>query len=212
MTNIVKTIQKITNYNRERKYKIFCQLFKLDAITKILDVGAARKEPQATTNIIEKRYPYPKNITVLGIHNYEQFKEKYPKVRIVKYGGSVFPFKDNKFDICWCSAVIEHVGDKNKQELFLKEISRVAKHAFVTTSNRYFIYEPHTRLIILHYLPKKIFDKILIKLGKSELAGDYMHLLGKKDIIKLLKKCNITKYKIIKFKLLGFTIGFLIIF
>jgi hypothetical protein len=48
-------------------------------------------------------------------------------------------------------------------------------------------------------LPKKIFDKLLILLGKKEMVGDYMHLLSKRAIKKLLndniplKKCVIKR-------------------
>lgn len=210
MINIKKIIYKIGDLNRERKYKLFCQLFKPDANTKILDVGAAENDFRATSNILEKRYPYPENITVLGVDKYKQFQKKYPKVEIVKYSGDIFPFKDEKFDICWCNAVIEHVGDINKQEFFLKEISRVSKQAFITTPNRYFIFEPHTNLIIVHYLPKRIFDKILIKTD-NYYAGN-LHLLGFKDIKKLLKECKIIKYEIIRNKIIGFTIDFVIKF
>lgn len=210
-TKITKIIDKASDDNRERKYKMFYQMFKPDANTKVLDVGASEKEFRATSNILEKRYPYPENITVLGVDNYQQYCKKYPKVRIVNYKGGIFPFKDNSFDVCWCNAVIEHVGNRNQQEIFLKEIARVAKRAFVTTPNRYFILESHSKVVLLHYLPREIFNKIL-KFTKNSYPSHLIHLLGFKDIIKLLKKNNITKYKIIKNKIFGFTIDFVIIF
>lgn len=76
-----------------------------------------------------------------------------------------FPFKDKEFDICWCNAVLEHTGDRSRQKKFLKEVRRVAESSFVTTPNKYFTIEPHTRIPLLHFLPKRIFDAILNKAG-----------------------------------------------
>ena len=43
---------------------------------------------------------------------------------------------------------------------FLQELMRVARHGYVTTPNRYFPVETHTRVPLLHILlPKRIFDR-----------------------------------------------------
>lgn len=208
---MLKIINKISDRNRENKYNIFINLFSPNANTKILDVGASELEYRQTSNYLEKKYPYPGNITVLGIDDYNEFCIRYPQVTVVKYDGEVFPFEDNKFDMCWCNAVIEHVGDRRKQEIFLNEIIRVSKCAFISTPNKHFIYEPHTKVLFLHFLPKNIFNIIVKLIGKPWAGGDYMHLLGERDIVNLLNKCNIDKYRIIKNKLLCFTIDFVII-
>ncbi|MDR2410330.1 MAG: hypothetical protein LBE13_19775 [Bacteroidales bacterium] len=43
---------------------------------------------------MEKNYPYPSNITALGIEDYDLFKVRYPDVSVVRYDGRVFPFED----------------------------------------------------------------------------------------------------------------------
>lgn len=211
----MKRIREISNIisdnNRMKKYELFIDLFKPTHDAKILDVGASEIEYQKGANILEKKYPYPENITVLGVDNYNDFCKRYPNVKTLTYKGRTFPFKDKEFDICWCNAVIEHVGDKYEQEIFLKEISRVAKQAFITTPNKYFIFESHTNLFLLHYLPKNIFDKILIKLNKPWATGNYMYLLGKKDILNMLTKCNIEEYKLKKIKFMFLTIVYVIV-
>jgi len=211
MVNILTIADRFSNSNRLRKYNFFISYFKPTINTQILDVGPSEREYLENANIIEKRYSYPENITVLGIEDFEQFSKRYPKVKIVKYKGDIFPFRDKEFDICWCNAVIEHVGNRDKQEKFLKEIYRVSKTAFITTPNRYFPLEVHTKIPLLHYLPKKVFDKLLIKMGKSWAAGDRMHLFGLRDIKMLLRKCNVNTYKIVKNRILGFVVDFVMI-
>ncbi len=202
---------KISTYNRRRKWDFFLTELKPTKESKILDVGFSENEWNEADNFIEKYYPYPENITVLGIETPQKFLERYPKVKAVKYDGKKFPFSDKEFDICWSNAVIEHVGDKERQLLFLKEIKRVAKTAFITTPNRYFPIEVHTRIPLLHYLPKKYFDKFLYLIGKERFAGDYMLLLSLKDIKKLLFRAGIKNYKIIKNRFFLFTLTFIII-
>lgn len=203
---------RVSDYNRIRKYQFFMRCFKPGPQTSILDVGASEKEYQENANIIEKRYPYPDRITVLGVDEYMDFNRRYPGVRIVKYDGVKFPFADKEFDICWCNAVLEHVGPRDKQMLFLREIRRVSKTAFVTTPNRLFPFEIHTRFFLLHYLPKKYFDIILKKLGKGWAADNYMHLLAKRDVIRLLKDCGISEYRIFANRIMGLAVDYIIIF
>lgn len=203
---------KISGYNRRRKWKLFNKLFKITTQLTILDIGYSDQEYSPNDNFLEKNYPYPEKITALGIDMPKEFIKRYPKVKVVNYEGNKFPFNDNDFDICWSNAVIEHVGNKQKQIDFLKEIRRVGKSGFITTPNRYFPVEVHTRIPFLHYLPKKYFDKFLVLIGKKWASGDYMNLLSLKDLKIILKQAGIKDYKIIKNKLLFFTIDFIVYF
>ena len=177
-----KIINQISDKNRLRKFILFINIFKPKKITKILDVGASEMEYRESANILEKKYPYQENITVLGVDKYKDFCVRYPKVKVNTYGGDVFPFNNDEFDLVWSNAVIEHVGDKIKQETFIKEMTRVSKSVFFTTPNKFFPFELHTKILFLHFLPKRIFDKILNIFGMGWASGEYMHLLSLRDI------------------------------
>lgn len=206
--NIAKRFSK---FNRTRKFNDFMRLFRPDETTKILDVGPSNLEYQAATNTLEKLYPYQQNITALGLDPYIEFSKRYPEIEIVTYDGGTFPFGDNEFDICWCNAVLEHVGNRDKQRLFINEIHRVSRSAFVTTPNRYFPFETHTFTPFLHYLPKWLFDKYLKRTRYAWAAGDYMFLFGLHGLKKLLKSCDCNGYRILKNRLLLFTVDFVIV-
>lgn len=202
----------ISRWNRQRKWEIFKRHFSIESSTTILDVGYNEVEYSSHDNYLEKQYPYQKNITALGLNDPNEFKKRYPEVNAVSYDGTVFPFSDKSFDICWSNAVIEHVGDRIRQLFFLKEIRRVANRAFITTPNKWFPIELHTRIVLLHYFPKRIFDIILRFFNKQWAAGDYMHLLGIRDIKKLLKEAGIEEYTIIRNRLFFFTLDFIVVF
>lgn len=207
---------KISAFNRERKYNTFLKELSPQAADTILDVGFNDQEYSANDNYLEKNYPQPENITALGLktsnQSGEEFSKRYPKVKTTIYEGGAFPFANQQFAIVWSNAVLEHVGDREKQLEFLKEIKRVGRHAFLTTPNRNFPIEIHTRTLLLHFLPKKIFAAYLRLIGKSWATGDYMNLLGSRDLKNLLAKAGITDYRLIKNRLAGFILDFVIIF
>lgn len=203
---------RISGYNRKRKWEIFLKIVNPTSKATILDVGFSENEYSETDNFLEKNYAYPQNITALGIETPGKFPKRYPQVKIVKYDGEKIPFKNRSYDICWSNAVLEHVGNKDRQISFLKELKRVAKIAFITTPNKHFPVEVHTRTPLLHYLPKFFFDRYLFFIGKKWAAENYMNLLSLNDIQDLLSSAGISRYRILKNKVLFFTLDFVIIF
>lgn len=202
---------KISKFNRIRKWNLFQEQIYLNKNSKILDVGFNDIEYSVVDNYLEKHYPHQSKITALGIVGKENFQKLYPKVKAVLYDGDTFPFPSKSFDFCWSNAVIEHVGCYEKQLYFIKEMSRTSKQVFFTTPNLFFPIEVHTRTPFLHFLPKNIFEKYLKFVGKSWATDNYMNLLSKKKLKNLLKDANISNYKIIRNKLLFFTLDFVII-
>ncbi|WP_257998880.1 class I SAM-dependent methyltransferase [Fischerella thermalis] len=232
--DIMSLAYKVSAWNRRRKWHLFLSEIQPTPATTILDVGFSEQEYSNTDNYLEKHYPYLQQITALCIETPDLYlyarkdsqreipeekivskrqesSSRYPQLKIVTYDGQNFPFADQKFDICWSNAVLEHVGDETQQIIFLKEIKRVAKKAFITTPNKYFPIEVHTRTPLLHFLPKKFFDRYLHFIGKGWAADDYMHLLSLQDLHRLINAAGITKFKIIKNRFLFFVLDFVII-
>ena len=205
--------QTISSYNRQRKWKIFLDLMRPTATDRILDIGFTENEYKDSDNFIEKNHPYPGNLTALGVDAPTKFAARYPQVKAIAYDGQNFPFANDSFDICWSNAVIEHVGDRAAQVNFLKEIKRVGQRAFITTPNRFFPFEVHTRTFLLHLILSKInFDKFLTWIKKDWATGSYMNLLSLSELKTILDQAGIQNYKIIKNKFLFFTLDFVIIF
>lgn len=197
--------------NRKRKWERFAREFQISSDTKVLDVGFSDKEYSPVDNYLEKHYPYQNGITALGVEVPDEFSRRYPDVKVVTYEGGVFPFEDKSFDIVWSNAVIEHVGDADAQEMFIKEIMRVGRAAFFTTPNLHFPVETHTRTPFLHWLPKSIFDRYLVAVGKEYFTGSYMYLLSESGLKRLLARAGVVNYKIIKNRLFGFVLDFVVL-
>lgn len=212
LNNILQNFAiKISTNNRQKKYDYFLEQMQPNEGTRILDVGFTDDDPYPGINFLERNYPYKKNITALGIEDAPKFKKNFPEVKVVLYEGIYFPFADKEFDIAWSNAVIEHVGSYEKQILFLSELVRTSKRIFITTPNRWFPIEVHTRLPFLHYLPKKYFDKTLRVIGRTWATGDYMNLLSISDIKKMLNELHIKNYAIKRNRKFFFTMDFVLI-
>jgi hypothetical protein len=177
----------------------------------ILEVGIATREYSAVDNFLIKNYPYRSKITALGLGDCSEFRNTYPDVPFVGYDGTRFPFHDGHFDIAHANAVIEHVGPLKAQELFLKEIARVCQRGMITTPNRNFPVETHTRVPLLHWMGKERFDRFLRLIGKDWATGDYMHLLTDKGLRLLAGKAGLKNYVIVRNRALGMSLTFSLI-
>jgi hypothetical protein len=203
MLTIKKIKHSLMAKSRERKYNEFLKLTSLNSESTILDVGVADKESSPYDNYLEKVYPHQSKITALSIQETFEFNKKYPMIDTVIYGGGVFPFPDKKFSAIHSNAVIEHVGNKENKIFFIKEMARCGLQFYFSTPAKEFLFEIHTNLPFLHWLPKSFFDYLLIKMGKGWASGNYMHLLTKAALHHLLQHSQIKNYQIITHRILG---------
>ncbi|MFZ3031862.1 MAG: class I SAM-dependent methyltransferase [Candidatus Moraniibacteriota bacterium] len=213
MASLVEKIAyTISAKSRQRKFLQFLTLLSPKPDETILDVGINTTEYSATDNYLEKFYPHPENITAVGQGDITAFQEQYRAVTSLSGDGRHLDFPDNAFDIAYSNAVIEHVGTFDDQRRFLSELFRVAKRGYLTTPNRLFPIELHTRIPLLHLLlSKKNFDTFVIKIGKPWAAGSYMSLLSEQDLRTLFSEVGITHYTLIKNRFCGFPMTFTII-
>lgn len=138
-----------------------------------------------------------------------QIARKAPNLKFVRADACALPFKDKVINIAFSNSVIEHVGDRNKQADFVKEIKRVSKKYFIETPNKYFPIEPHYFFPFFQFMPGKI-KNILRKnfsLGwYSKGNGEEINLLSKRELMLLFPGA-----KIITERFLGLSKSFYII-
>jgi SAM-dependent methyltransferase len=151
---------RISLRSRRRKFALFMETMAPTAETTVLDVGADDvgfgQGGCETSNFFEELYPWPQQITALGLTEGERFRAAFPGVRYVRADALELPFADDSFDVVFSNAVIEHVGDRERQRRFVAEALRVGRRAFITTPNLWFPVEVHTRLPLVHWLPDRV--------------------------------------------------------
>jgi SAM-dependent methyltransferase len=177
-----RVASRVSMRSRERKLQLFLELLQPGPATSVVDVGVtdAPFGGGSTDNFFEALYPWPANVTAVGRTSLERFTAAFPSVTAVQADGRELPFADGAFDLGFSNAVVEHVGGRAEQGLFVHELCRVAQRVFVTTPNRYFPLEVHSLVPFAHWLPRAArdrvlrargFDDILEPLGPSELAS-----------------------------------------
>ena len=172
--------------SRRRKLALFLELMKPDAGTTVLDVGvdeislgeAGGHGGCTTHNFFEERYPWPDRITALGLHDGSRFRERYPHIAYVQGDACALPFGDGSFDVVHSNAVIEHVGGRERQETFVREAVRVGRRVFLTTPNRWFPVELHTRLPLVHWLPESLSTRAYHLAGKPWATENHLLSAG----------------------------------
>ena len=157
----MRLVDAISLRSRRRKLQLLLDELQPTSKTSVLDVGAdelgfGEGDGCGTLNFFEEHYPWPERITALGLQDGERFRARYPSVPYVQGDACALPFADGEFDIVFSNAVIEHVGGREQQRRFVEESLRVARRAFVTTPNRWFPVEVHTRLPLVHWLPDPV--------------------------------------------------------
>ena len=189
--------------SRDKKYNDFIQFSCLSPDSSLLDVGVADKEHSPHDNFLEKTYPYPSRITALSVQGVSEFARRYPEIKAIVYQGGRFPFADKTFSVVHANAVIEHVGDFSDQVEFIREMARCGRRIFFSTPAREFPFEIHTNYPIIHWLPRPVFNYLVTRLGKAWAAGNYMRLLTRAGMKKILQAAGIEDYRLITYRLWG---------
>jgi SAM-dependent methyltransferase len=161
----VRLADAVSLRSRTRKLRLFLDELQPTLETTVLDVGAdelafGEGDACGTLNFFEELYPWPERITALGLQEGSGFRVRYPGIAYVQGDACALPFDDGAFDVVFSNAVIEHVGGRERQRKFVSEALRVGRRVFLTTPNRLFPLEVHTRLPLVHWLPRAFSDRV----------------------------------------------------
>ena len=177
----MRLADRISLRSRRRKFGLFMETMAPTADTTVLDIGVddvgfGEHAGCGTLNFFEELYPWPAQVTALGLHEGARFRSRYPEAHYVQGDALALLFEDDTFEIAFSNAVIEHVGGREEQRRFVSEALRVAQRVFVTTPNRWFPVEVHTRLPLVHWLPDGL-EHRAYDLARKPWAKEN-HLLG----------------------------------
>ena len=169
----------------------------------ILDVGVT-DTTWRSSNFLEARYPSPARITAVGLGPMPAFVQAFPAVTFVTADGRDLPFADGTFDIGFSNAVVEHVGSREDQRLFVAEMVRTCRRSFIATPNAGFPIDPHTLVPFVHWLPRRQRDRLLRALGQGRWAGeDALHPLRARDLLGLYPAG--TSVRLVRQRVIGMT-------
>ncbi len=130
---------------RARRMQDFIQRFGVNPQTRILDVGGTPSNWLLTG--------VRPQVTLLNMPRGQERREA-GTFTWISGDGCQLPFRDQSFEIVFSNSVIEHVGTRDQQRRFAREIQRVGRRYWVQTPNRWFPIEPHLLTPFVHWLPR----------------------------------------------------------
>ena len=207
-------IDNIIKKKRSEMLNILNKNIKDNDIESFLDVGTTEENELESSNYFVKNFY---KIKIKNSISDQEIKNNNFNKFLRKSITSDFletEIENYKSDLVISSATIEHVGSYENQIKMLENIIKLTnKYFFITTPNRFFPIDFHTKLPIIHMLPKKIHRKILSLINLKEYAEEEnLNLLDENTINKLINtQQNATfKIRIFKVKLFGLTSNLLI--
>jgi ubiquinone/menaquinone biosynthesis C-methylase UbiE len=166
---------RVSARSRKRKLDLFLELMRPTPETTVVDVGVSDggygEDAYGTANFFEALYPWPERIVAVSTQHLTVFQRAFPTVTAVRADGRALPFPDDRFDIGFSNAVVEHLPDAESQRAFVGELCRVSRRVFVTTPNRRFPVDTHTLVPLAHWLPDERRDGVYPALGRREGLG-----------------------------------------
>jgi ubiquinone/menaquinone biosynthesis C-methylase UbiE len=204
---------RIASAMRQRMFARFMRELVPKENETVLDIGVTADETYESSNYFEALYPYKHRIVAAGTDDAAFLERKYPGVKFQHADACALPFTDRSFDLVHSSAVWEHVGGEQNQARMLSECLRVARRGvFLTTPNRWFPIEFHTRLPLLHWLPKPIFRAILSKTPYAALANEaHLNLLTPADVWRFTRRHSEWNFDIRAVRLVGWPSNILLV-
>ena len=209
-----KFIDKIVIEKRLEISKIINAYIQKFSLNDALDIGTTNDFGYESSNLLIKNL---KNIKIFKSISDQKINSKF-FTKSLNQSITVNLSKENimnySSDIVISNATIEHVGNLENQIKMIENIINLTNKIFViTTPNKFFPIEFHTKLPFVHWFPKSIHRKILNLIGMNFFSKEEnLNLLSKNDLINMLNNFKKKiKYKILHINLLGIKSNFIII-
>jgi hypothetical protein len=199
---------RVMRWSRERKLSHFYSLRKEGE--SVLDVGIARNDWSDQVNVFLKRFCDTTALyTGLAVEDITEIALQNPGKTFCRYDGSVFPFRDGAFDWVFSNAVIEHVGGRESQLLFLREMRRVSRHVFFTTPNKYFPVESHTNVMFRHWSSAGFYQ--WCRENNPLWNEDNLYLMSGSYLRQLLDEADVGPYSMSSNRILGWPMTYTVV-
>ena len=173
------------------------------SINSLLDVGTTEENYLKSSNYFLKKLNYVKTKKSISNQNIDNKKVNFFLNKSISKKLLAKEIKILESDLVISSATIEHVGNFSNQIKMMKNITKLTKKFFfVTTPYRFYPIDFHTKIPLIHMLPKNIHRKILNLLNLKDYAKEEnLNLLDIKDVELLIEKIKTNNFKISFFKI-----------
>ena len=201
-SNHLKIFDKIITKKRLEIVDIINNQIILYNINEVLDIGTTNDTKNKSSNFIVKNLKNIKNFNSISdqLITSSFFKKNLQKSITENF--SEYEIENFKSDLVISNATIEHVGNyDNQKTMFDNMIKLCKKMIIISTPYRYHPLEFHTKIPLIHWLPKNIHRKILKNIGLTFFSKEEnLNLLSKSDFNNFVESKKIKgEFRYIKF-------------
>ena len=198
---------------RKKIYNIVKNIINIPDMKNILLLGITKDIEKSYSNYMEKRIiEEGSNVVLLSNQEVKWIENKYDNIELIIKDVNNINFEENKFELVFSNALIEHIGNYDKQLNFINNCYKISsKYAVIITPNKNHPIEFHSITFLLHLSPKAVFNKYLRLMKYNDLLNDNLNLLNKKHLLNMLKILNIKKYVFKYVHFLGFISNIILI-
>jgi len=185
-----KYLDKVVVNKRIEIIKLIKSKILLSEISSCLDIGTTEDFDNQSSNIIIKNFSKIKIKKSISDQNIDNSFFDISIKKSITEDLSLNEIEKLSSDLVIASATIEHVGSYEKQIKMFDNVIKLSKKFFViTTPNRFYPIDFHTKIPLLHWLPKPIHRMLLKTIGLKYFSDeDKLNLLTKKELIDIIKK------------------------
>lgn len=125
---------------RRSRMRTFCRALDIGSETSVVDLGGTGATWQSPG--------LPSRVTTVNLDGRDSGAD-------VVADACLCPFRDRSFDVVFSNSLIEHLGTRERQEEFAREVQRLGRRGyFVQTPNRWFPIEPHYLAPLVQFVPR----------------------------------------------------------
>ncbi len=206
-------IDKIIVSKRQEMCDVINQELNNENFIDALDIGSTNDVENESSNYLIKNLKNVSNYKCISDQKIDDIFFSKTLNKSITEEFSKDQVQSMKSDIVISNATIEHVGSIDKQKKMIENILLLTKKYFIiTTPNRYHPIDFHTKLPLIHWLPKNIHRKIL-KMFKLNFFSEEenLNLLSKNELKNLLIQAGANNFTIFDISLLGFKSNYIVI-
>ena len=152
-----RLMDPFSRFARERRMRSFLELMRVQAGTRILDLGG---QPIAWANV-----SCALEITILNLANVIDVEQApqhtfhYIEGDACDLGG----LSGEDFDLVYSNSVIEHVGDVTRQKAFASAVLSLNKDYWIQTPSKWFPIEAHCGMPFWWFYPENLQQRCLAR-------------------------------------------------
>ena len=198
LTKHYSFFEKILLKKRKEILVVIKEFLNQKEIKDVLDIGSTEDNDNESSNFLIKNLGNDKKYKSISDQSIKSIFFSNVLKKSITDNFTKDEIENFQSDLVISNATIEHVGNfENQIKMCSNIINLSRKYFIIMTPNRFHPFEFHTKIPLIHWLPKKFHRMILRLVGLKFFAEEKnLNLLSEHDFKSIMKQLNQIDYEI----------------